>query len=152
MKAYCSRTARAYRPRWTLAEFERDAGNREAELRYLVECNRIDPFDRELHVRLGEAYEALDRQAQAALEYEVAAAVTPQQDRAYLGRDEERPDPDGGVEREARGELWLRAAKLRHRLGDHERAAELLERTIREASGTSAADAALELQPEWRRR
>jgi tetratricopeptide (TPR) repeat protein len=44
MKSYCRRSGRAYTPRYTLAEFEREGGNRNEEARLLVECNRIDPF------------------------------------------------------------------------------------------------------------
>lgn len=152
MKAFCRRTARAFAPRYTLAEFERESGNRREELRLLVECNRIDPFDRELHVRLGEAYEALEQPAQAALEYEVAAAVEPAQDRRYLARDAQRPDPDGPEERAERGSLWVRAAELRARLGDRERAALLVQRAVERSAGTDAAERAAALQREWRGR
>lgn len=152
MKSYCRRTARAYTPRWTLAEFERESGNRAEEVRYLVECNRIDPFHRELHLRLGEAYEAIGKPAQAALEYEVAAAVLPAFDRRYLRRDAEPPAADDPAEREQRGELWLRAARLRWQLGDGERALELLARVGRDAPGTDAAAEAASLTQQWRGR
>lgn len=152
MKSYCRRTARAYAPRWTLAEFERESGNRAEEARYLVECNRIDPFHRELHLRLGEAYEALGKPAQAALEYEVAAAVLPGFDRRYLRRDAEPPAADDPAELEQRGGLWLRAARLRRQLGDGERALELLARVGRDAPGTDAAAEAASLTQEWRGR
>ena len=66
MKAYVRRTARAFSPRYTLAEYERDAGNRAEELKLLRECNRIDPFYRDLHVRMAEACKALGRDAEAA--------------------------------------------------------------------------------------
>ena len=152
MKAYCQRTARAFAPRWTLAEFERENGNLAQQAAYLVECNRIDPFHRELHVRLGTAYEALGKQAQAAREFEVAAAVLPSLDRQYLARDARPPADDAPEELEARGALWLRAARLRHALGDHERVAALLQRIADEAPGTAAAREAAALPPEWRRR
>lgn len=152
MKAYCRRTARAFTPRYTLAEFEQEAGNRAEEARYLFECNRIDPFHRQLHVRLGEAYEALGKTAPAALEYEVAAAVSPAFDRRYLQRGVTRPAVDAPEEVAERGTLWLRAARLRHTLGDGERAAELLGRIEREAKGTDAAEEARQLLQEWRRK
>ncbi len=152
MKAYCRRTARAFQPRYTLAEFERDGGNRAEEARYLVECNRIDPFHRELHVRLGDAYEALGKLAPAALEFEVAAAVSPNFDRRYLQRGASRPAADAPEELAERGALWLRAAKLRRGLGDSDRAVELLERIGREAPGTDAAADAPDLLREWRGR
>jgi tetratricopeptide (TPR) repeat protein len=113
MKTYCRRTARAFVPRYTLAEFEQEAGNINEQVRYLVECNRIDPFHRELHVRLGEAYEKLEKPAQAAREYEVAAAVLPDFDRRYLVRGAQKPEADAPAELEERGGLWLRAARIR---------------------------------------
>ncbi|MGE3174139.1 MAG: tetratricopeptide repeat protein [Planctomycetota bacterium] len=152
MKSYCRRTARAYVPRWTLAGFERAAGNRAQEARYLEECNQIDPFRRELHVRLGEAYEALDRRADAAREFEVAAAVAPALDREYLSPNAERPAFDDPGEREARGALWLRAARLRKALDQESEARALVERVRRELPGTEAAAAAEALDEEWRGR
>ncbi|MBX3463124.1 MAG: hypothetical protein KF830_08130 [Planctomycetes bacterium] len=152
MKAYCRRTARAFAPRYALAEFEREAGDIAEQARYLVECNRIDPFQRELHVRLGEAYETLGKRAQAALEFEVAAAVPPSMDRRYLGSRAERPADDAAEQREERGDLWLRAARLRDGLGDRERAEALVARVLAEAPGSEAATAASALQQEWRRR
>ncbi|MFN3240132.1 MAG: tetratricopeptide repeat protein [Planctomycetota bacterium] len=152
MKSYVRRTARAFVPRYTLAEFEREAGNRNEELRLLLECNRIDPFYRELHERMGDAYEALGKEAQAALEFEVAAAVRADQDRAYMRPDATAPAVDSDEERAARGALWLRAAKLRHQLGDRERRDTLLQRVLQEAAGSDAAADARELQQEWRGR
>lgn len=152
MKAYCRRTARAFQPRYTLAEFEREAGNRGEELRYLTECNRIDPFHRELHVRLGEAALALGKQAQAALEFEVAAAVLPALDRRYLQRGATAPAADAAEELAERGGLWLRAAQLRHELGDQERALRLLDRIVKQAPASAAAAEAATRQQEWRGR
>lgn len=151
MKVYVRRTARAFAPRYTLAEFERDAGNREEELRLLRECNRIDPFYRELHERMAAACAALGRDAEAAREYEVAAAVQPQQDRAYLAPEVAAPAEDSAEERAARGRLWLEAAKLRHRLGDAALRDTLLQRVLQEAAETAAGAAARDLQQEWRR-
>ena len=150
MKSYCRRTARAYDPRWQLAEFEREAGNRASEAEYLEQCNQIDPFSRRLHVLLGEAYEALGQDAQAALEYEVAAAVMPPLDRVYMTPQAERPATGDPAEVEARGDLRIRAARLRWQLGARERARELLERVIREGPDTAAASSAAALQQEWR--
>jgi len=152
MKAYCRRSARAFAPRYTLAEFEHEGGNRAEEVRYLIECNRIDPFHRELHVRIGEAQEALGKTAAAALEYEVAAAVSPNFDRRYLQRGVARPAVDAPEEVAERGQLWLRAARLRRSLGDNERALELLARIEREARASEAGAEARELLPEWRRK
>ncbi|MCA8975905.1 MAG: tetratricopeptide repeat protein [Planctomycetes bacterium] len=149
MKSYCRRTARAFTPRMTLAQFEREEGHRQEEARYLEECNRIDPFHRSLHVQLGEAYEALDKPALAAREFEMAAAVPPQLDRRYLARDMTAPAADDPAELEERGDLWLRAAKLRHRLGDDEKAAGLLARILQSAPRSSAADDVEALRREW---
>ncbi len=152
MKAYCRRTARAFTPRYTLAEFEREAGNREEELRYLIECNRIDPFHRQLHVRLGEAYEALGKRAEAAREFEVAAAVLPELDRRNMRSETPPPAVDSPEQKQERGELWVRAASLRFELGDRERAGLLVERALREAGGTAAAADAQDLRESWRGR
>lgn len=149
MKTYCNRTARAFTPRRTLATFERESGNREQEIKYLVECNRIDPFDRSLHLELGEAYEAIDKRALAAKEYEMAAAVPPQLDRQYLRPDRTAPAPNAPAELAERGSLWLRAAQLRYSIGDRERARALLQRIRKEAAGSDAAATAMELEREW---
>ena len=84
-------------------------------------------------------------------EYEVAAAVQPQQDRAYLAPDAAAPAEDSDEERAARGRLWLEAAKLRHRLGDAARRDTLLQRVLQVAADTAAGAAARDLQQEWRR-
>lgn len=150
MKAYCRRTARAFAPRYTLAEFEKEADNRRGELQYLIECNRIDPFYREMHVRMGDAYEALGQPAQAALEFEVAAAVNPAVDRAYLSSQAKAPAADNPEELSARCKLWLRAAKLRHQLNDSERRDSLLARVLQEDRASDMQAEARELQQEWR--
>ena len=150
MKSFCRRTARAFAPRYTLAEFEKKADNRRAELDYLIECNRIDPFYREMHVRMGEAYEALGQPAQAALEFEVAAAVNPDADRAYLTPQAQAPAADSPEELTARCKLWLRAAKLRHQLKDLERRDSLLQRVLQEDRVSELQAEARELQQEWR--
>jgi len=152
MKSYCRRTARAFTPRYTLAEFEKEAGNRKGELQYLIECNRIDPFYRELHLRMGEAYEALGRIAEAALEFEVAAAVSPDADREYMRPGAEKPAADSEEEQRERGQLWLRAARLRHKLKDPEKRDSLVERVLQEARVSDLQTEARELQQEWRGR
>ncbi|MBK8098589.1 MAG: hypothetical protein IPK26_15875 [Planctomycetes bacterium] len=152
MKAYVRRSGRAFTPRWTLAEFERDNGNTKAEAQYLTECNRIDPFQRELHERLGEALLRLGQKVEAALEFEVAAAVPPALDRKYLREPGAAPAADAPAERAERGALWLRAAELRHELGDRERANALLGRVQKDAAGTDAATTAARLQREWQGR
>ncbi|MBL8750588.1 MAG: hypothetical protein JNK78_15620 [Planctomycetes bacterium] len=152
MKTFCRRTARAFAPRYSLAEFERQAGNFAEAARYLVECNRIDPFHRELHVRLGEAYEKLGKKPQAALEFEVAAAVLPDFDRRFLRRDAKKPAADDPAEMAERGDLLLRAAELRHDIADAERAREILDRVRRELPRTDAATRADELARQWQGR
>lgn len=152
MKAYCRRSARAFAPRYTLAELEREAGNREEELRFLIECNRIDPFHRELHRRMGEAWLALGKRVEAAREFAVAAAVPPSLDRRTLQRDFEPRSAEDPAERQERGELWLRAAKLRHELGDREAALALLQRIRSESGGTGSAAEAERLQQDWQGR
>ncbi len=152
MKAYCRRTARAFEPRMTLAQYAKEAGNRAEELKFLVECNRIDPFHRELHVRLGEAYEALGKPLQAAMEYEVGAAVLPQLDRRALKKDFEKREPGSPEEKNECGGLRVRAARLRHAAGDRDLAKELVQRVLREAAGSPAAADAEALQQGWQGR
>ena len=101
---------------------------------------------------MGEAYEVLERAAEAAREFEVAAAVAPEQDRAYLRPDADRPDSRSPEQRDERGQLWLRAAQLRHRVGDVERRDQLVQRILDEVGDTPAADAARDAQQEWRGR
>ena len=89
--------------------------------------------------------------AEAARELEVAAAVRPAQDRAYMGPQAEAPDEGGAEELAVRGGLWLRAAKLRHELGDEAGRDGLIERVLQEAPDAPAAAEARELQQKWRR-
>ncbi|MEY3163129.1 MAG: hypothetical protein RIT25_3124 [Planctomycetota bacterium] len=142
LRGYCSRTGRAYAPRIQLATAARAEGNREEELRWLTECNRIDPFSRELHVKMGEALEALGRKAEAAREYTVAAAVLAELDRTrVLGRGPAEPE-DPAADAAARAELWVRAAVLHEALGDKDAARTLWERVLRDAADSpSAAEA-----------
>ena len=149
-KAYCRRSARAFAPRYELAMAARTAGDAAEAVRWFVECNRIDPFHRELHVFLGEGYETLGRLPEAAREFEVAAAVLVEFDRRFTLGGAERPEADG--DRAERAGLWLRSARLRHGLGDGERAIALLERVGREGADTPSAQPARDLLLEWRRK
>jgi cellulose synthase operon protein C len=148
MKAYCRRTARAFQPRYELATLAGEAGDHAEQIRYLVECNRIDPFHRELHERLAAAYVAVGKPAAAAREFEVAAAVQPALDRQNQKPDS--PPVTPAADAAARGQLWLEAARLRDRIGDRDRAVELLERIGKEAPTSEAAAAAASLLAEWR--
>jgi tetratricopeptide (TPR) repeat protein len=149
-KAYCRRSARAFAPRYDLAMAARAAGDAAEAARWFFECNRIDPFHRELHVFLGEALATQGRTAEAAREFEVAAAVLPEFDRRFAVGGGERPEL--AADRAERADLWLRAARLRNGLGDGERAQALLERIAREADDTPAAQVARDLSAEWRRK
>lgn len=139
LRAYCSRTGRAYAPRIQLATAARAAGNREEELRWLTECNRIDPFSRDLHVRMGEALEALGRKADAAREYAVAGAVRAELDRAQVLRRGPAEPVDPAADAAARAELWARAAVLRAELGEEAAARALWERILRDAADSPVA-------------
>ncbi len=152
LREYCRRTARAYAPRWTLAGFYRDAGDRDEELHWLEQCAQIDPFRREMHVRIGECQELSGRLEQAALEFEVAAAVLPSLDRKYTARGAERPAVEDPGEREERGGLMVRAAKLRDRLGDRARAVQLAKRVADAWPASAAAAEANALLQEWQPR
>ena len=88
--------------------------------------------------------------AQAALEFEVAAAVNPEADRAYLTPQAQAPAADSPEELTARCKLWLRAAKLRHQLKDSERRDSLLQRVLQEDRVSELQAEARELQQEWR--
>lgn len=149
LTAYCKRTARAYAPRFELAKAEREGGHREAELRWLVECNRIDPFTRELHVRMGEALEALERKAEAAREFAMAAAVMPALER-NPPRGEEPVDPAADVVTQA--ELRLKAARLYAAARDLPTARAWCERVIKDAASAATTTQAKELLEEWRGR
>jgi tetratricopeptide (TPR) repeat protein len=144
LRSYCSRTGRAYAPRMELAAAARREGNREEELRWLVECNRIDPFSRELHVLTAEAHLALGRKGEAAREYVVAAAVLPELDRARVLRRGPAEPVDPAVEAAARAELWAKAAVLHEELGARDPARELWERVLRDAADSPSAAQARE--------
>ena len=152
LREYCRRTARAYSPRWTLAGYYRDAGDRDEELVWLQQCAQIDPFRREMHVRIGECLELSGKIEQAALEFEVAAAVLPSLDRKYSARGTERPATEDPGEREERGSLMVRAARLRDRLGDRSRAVRLVQRVVDSWPASEVAKEAKALLQEWQPR
>ena len=105
------------------------------------------------HERMGEAYQALGRLPEASLEFEVAAAVQPDADRAYMSPGAEKPAADSDEELRTRSRLRLRAAKLRHEVGDAERRDNLLERVLQESrtSGlTEIESEVIDLQQKWR--
>lgn len=146
LRSYCKRTGRAYAPRIQLAAAARTAGNREEELRLLTECNRIDPFGRDLHVKMAEALEALGRKADAAREFTVAAAVLADLDRSRVMRRGPAEPVDPAEDAAARAALWARAATLHEDVGDKEAARSLWERILRDAADSpSAAEARVRL-------
>ena len=151
LKAFVERTGRAFKPRLELAAMERADGNRAAEARLLEEAVWIDPFMRDLHVRLGHAYEALGREEDALREFRVALAVPREADRANMDvRPGDMPDPNSAPERLLRAEIHLRIAELRHALGRRDRALEALDAVEDLAPDSEAADLARELRRRWR--
>jgi len=86
------------------------------------------------------------------LEFEVAAAVLPSLDRKYTARGAERPAVEDPGEREERGGLMVRAAKLRDRLGDRARAVQLAKRVADAWPASAAAAEAKALLQEWQPR
>ena len=80
------------------------------------------------------------------------SAVLPELDRRNMRSETPPPAVDAPEQKQERGELWVRAASLRFELGDRQRAEMLVERTLREAGGTSAAADALALRESWRGR
>ena len=150
LKSYVSRTGRAFRPRLELAALERQNGNHAEAVRLLEEAVWIDPFMRELHVRLGGALVALGKRQRALREFQVALAVRPPMDRAYLGRSSaEIPDPDSAGERETRAAICVRIARLRYALDQRSEAFNYLERAIAESRGGAAAGVAADLLAKW---
>lgn len=150
LKAFCKITARAFEPRMQLAAYERKLGNRASEAGYLEECIQIDPFMSSLHEQLGDAYVALKRQAEALREYQVALAVRPEMDRAYIDTPPpQRPTADSEQVRLARGKLALKAARLAHQLGSKDSALNLLDRAVAYAPDTEVSDEAAELRAVW---
>ena len=150
LKAFVQRTGRAFAPRLELAALERENGNRREEAQLLQEAVWIDPFMRDLHVRLGDAYENLGQREAALREFRVALAVRPKADRSNLGKDAgEIPDPNGPEEREIRASICVRIAILCRALGRDEDARGYLDRAIGEAPDSEAADRAREFQARW---
>ena len=70
----------------------------------------------------------------------MAAAVLPKADRRFQVRGAAVPDAGSAEQKQERGGLWLRAARLRADLGDLARARELLARIEQDAAGTAEAD------------
>ncbi|MEO0479943.1 MAG: tetratricopeptide repeat protein [Planctomycetota bacterium] len=143
LRAFCARSARAYQPRLQLAEFARERGDEREERQLLEECVAIDPFDRVRHERLAELAEAAGELETARLELEVAMAVVPEIDRAYLGASpDQRPSADSPEFRESQARLALRIADLAKRLGDMEGERRALERAVGESPDSDAGRAA----------
>ena len=150
LKAFVQRTGRAFAPRLELAALEKQNGNREEEAKLLQEAVWIDPFMRSLHIRLGDAYEALDKKEEALREFRVALVVRPESDRANLGKEDgEIADPASSGEREIRADICLRIAVLLRGLGRGEEALEYLGRVESEAADSDAADRARDLRSHW---
>lgn len=150
LKSFCSRTARAFSPRLKLADYEQVQGNRKLEAEYLEQAIRIDPFMRTLHIRLADAYEAIDRQSDAIAELEVALVVPPSADRAYLADPSSAPESDSEAERLNLAEINLRLAVMYHRQGDDISAFARLDKVQEQAPGTEFADRARSHREDWR--
>jgi Flp pilus assembly protein TadD len=86
MMAFCAIAGRALEPRLMLAAHFGKAGDTEQQVRFLEEANRIDPFDRKLHVDLASGYVTMGRRADAVRELRVALAVPASLERAFLGQ------------------------------------------------------------------
>jgi tetratricopeptide (TPR) repeat protein len=150
LKIFCSRTARAFAPRLQLAAYEQKQGNRKLEAEYLEQALRIDPFMRELHLRLADAYEAIDRPSDAIAELEVALVVPPAMDRAWLADPASAPDPESEEERLTLAGISLRVARLHHRGGNNSKALDMLDKVQELAPGTEIAGEAQRLREQWR--
>ncbi|MCC6669809.1 MAG: tetratricopeptide repeat protein [Planctomycetes bacterium] len=134
LREYCTLTARAFQPRIDLAAFERERGDRAAEIRFLEEAAQIDPFYRALHVQLGEAYLATGRAADAVESWRVALAVRPKLDRAHMAAPPEQvPGEESPAEKAARAGLALRIGKTLLDLGRRDEALPFLRRAVQEA-------------------
>lgn len=149
LETYCARTGRAFQPRLELAAWHREHDRREAEVRLLEQAARIDPFMRELHERLADALVALGKRERAVEALQVALAVRPAIDRAWLDRQDEIPDADAPAEREARAGICVRLAELLRSLRRDQEAYAMLKRTRSEAPDSDAARRAAELEREW---
>jgi tetratricopeptide (TPR) repeat protein len=149
LETYCARTGRAFQPRLDLAAWHREHDRREAEVRLLEQAARIDPFMRELHERLADALVALGKRERAVEALQVALAVRPAIDRAWLDRQDEVPDADAPAEREARAGICVRLAELLRSLRRDQEAYAMLKRARTEAPDSDAARRAAELEREW---
>ncbi|MBK8976853.1 MAG: tetratricopeptide repeat protein [Planctomycetes bacterium] len=146
LRTFCRRTARAFAPRRQLAAFARDAGDRAQEAELLDEAVQIDPFVRDVHVRLGDAYVALGRLQDAVRELEVALAVLPELDRDQLGKPPtEVLRADSPEFLASQAEVRVTLAGVLRRLGREDRARDQLESALREAPDSDAAERARRL-------
>lgn len=150
LKAFVQRTGRAFAPRLELAALEKRNGNRHEEAKLLQEAVWIDPFMRDLHLRLGDAYEAIGKKEEALREFRVALVVRSEADRENMDKDAgEISDPASSGERELRAGICLRIARLLRGLGRAEEALTYLDRVEAEAVDSDAADQARELRSSW---
>ncbi|MHC5062996.1 MAG: tetratricopeptide repeat protein [Planctomycetota bacterium] len=151
LKTFCSRTGRAFQPRLELAAFANAEGDRGQEARLLEEALEIDPFSRDVHLRLADAYLAQGRKSDALRELEVTLAISPVLDRANLGKPAaEIPRPDDGAYLNEQARICLRIAKLLRQLDRREKAMDYLQRILSEYADSSAADEAATLRERWR--
>lgn len=150
LAGYCALTGRALQPRLDLAAFHARQGDKGLEIKFLEEALQIDPFMRDLHVRLGDAYVATDRAGEAIVEYRVALAVPTSLDRAWLDSQDGPPAEDAPEMREARGSIWLKLAKIHRQQVDYEHAFQALDEVGRVAPGTDLAAEAERLRREWK--
>ncbi len=148
LKMFCGLTARAFKPRLTLAEWEHEAGNFESEAKLLDEAIQIDPFARSVHTRLATALEELGRLGEAARELRVALSIDPSLDRDYMGA-ENPPTAESPEFRASQADVCVRLAKLLKRLSDDEKAFSYLDRARDEAPNSDAANEAEELRARW---
>lgn len=150
-KSFCKTTARAFKPRMELAAYEKKLGNRKSEAQFLEECVQIDPFMRTLHDRLGDAYIALGKLELARGEFEVALAVPIELDRALIDTPpQDRPEPGGPDDAEARGALYLKLARVCWALKDPPAAFEYLDRAQKESPESDLVDDVHELRAKWK--
>jgi tetratricopeptide (TPR) repeat protein len=146
LRTYCARTARAYAPRLELAAFAAENGARQEEIELLEQAVQIDPFARQVHLRLADAYEAVGRPQDMIRELEVALAVVPGIDRDHAGKPPaEVPRIDAPEFREEQAGICVRLGRALRGLGRDEAARRAFERAIVEAPGGEAADAARSL-------
>ena len=146
LDTFCRRTARAYAPRLELAAFARESDDRRREAQLLEQAVAIDPFDRDVHRRLGECHVALGSDELAVREYEALLAVPAALDRAAAGPGPGAPPvPDQDAYQVAQADACVALARVLLRLDRGDAARSALERAIREAPQSDAAAQAREL-------